>query len=156
TNSSGQNATSTPSVVSVGSGSGGSAPTVTASGSLTFCPGSRVTLTASPASSYQWSNGATTQSINVSASGTYTVTTNNGSCGATSAPIVVNSNSTPATPTISVVSGAGGNCSGPVTLTCSPSNGYLWSNGATTQSITVSSGTYTVRAYTGPSCFATS
>ncbi len=64
-------------------------PTITAGGPTTFCPGGSVTLTASAGSSYSWSNGATTQSITVSAAGSYTVTVSNGACSATSAATVV-------------------------------------------------------------------
>jgi len=46
---------------------------ITASGATTFCQGGNVTLKANSGSSYLWSNGATTQSISVTASGTYTV-----------------------------------------------------------------------------------
>jgi hypothetical protein len=85
----GCSATSTPVVVSVRS-----APLPTAaiasSGPTTFCEGGATTLTATAASSYQWSNGATTQSINVNQSGTYKVTvTNADGCFATSAPTTV-------------------------------------------------------------------
>src|SRR6185369_4065333 len=42
-------------------------------------------------------------------------------------------------------------------LSSSLSGGYLWSNGATTKSITVSaSGSYTVRSYNAGGCFSTS
>jgi len=49
------------------------APTITASGPTTFCIGGSVTLTSSAGTSYLWSTGATTQSINVTTSGSYTV-----------------------------------------------------------------------------------
>jgi hypothetical protein len=59
--------------------------TVTASGSTAFCSGGSVTLNASAGSSYLWSNGQTTASIVVNASGNfnYTVTAANG-CSANS------------------------------------------------------------------------
>ncbi len=64
--------------------------TITPSGSLSLCPGGNVTLTANQGQSYQWSNGATSQSITVSSAGTYTVTVNNGpNCSATSSPVSV-------------------------------------------------------------------
>ena len=47
--------------------------TITAGGPTTFCAGDSVMLTASSGGSYVWSNGATTQSINVKAAGSYTV-----------------------------------------------------------------------------------
>lgn len=50
-------------------------PSVSASisGSPTLCQGSSVVLTSSPATSYLWNNGATTQSITVTAAGNFRV-----------------------------------------------------------------------------------
>jgi len=66
-------------------------PTITASGPATFCEGESVTLTSSPGSSYLWSTGATTQSINITISGSYTVkiTNTNGCLSAESVPVEV-------------------------------------------------------------------
>ena len=58
--------------VNVVVGSPGST-TITPTGPLTFCDGGSVTLTAGSGSNYQWSNGATTQSILVSSAGNYSV-----------------------------------------------------------------------------------
>ncbi|MDQ3051717.1 MAG: proprotein convertase P-domain-containing protein [Bacteroidota bacterium] len=78
----------------------GTVPVITANGSTALCPGSSVTLTSSPAPSYLWSNGATTQSITVNAAGTYTVTTDIGSaCPASSAPISITVQTMPVTVT---------------------------------------------------------
>jgi large repetitive protein len=132
-------------------------PTVNVSGPTTFCQGGSVTLTASPAASYLWSNNATTQAITVSTAGSYSVTvTDANGCQATSSPVNVTVNPTPA-PTIT----AGGPTTfcqgGSVTLTSSPSASYLWSTGATTQSITVStSGSYTVTVTNANGCTGTS
>jgi len=49
------------------------APTVTSSGSTTICEGDVVSLSSSAGDSYLWSNGETTQSIDVTDGGTYTV-----------------------------------------------------------------------------------
>lgn len=50
-------------------------PEVTTSGELTFCEGGSVTLTSSEASAYNWSNGlGTSQSVEVTQSGSYYVT----------------------------------------------------------------------------------
>ena len=49
-------------------------PTATITGPHFFCADSSVTLTASAAQSYLWSNGATTQTVTVSEAGVYTVT----------------------------------------------------------------------------------
>lgn len=75
---------------------GGTPPVISASGSTTFCQGGSVSLTASPANSYLWSNGATTQSITVSQAGSYSVSINSGSnCSSVSAPVTVNVNPLP-------------------------------------------------------------
>jgi hypothetical protein len=70
-------------------------PTVTASGPLSFCPGGSVTLTSSPALSYQWLKngvaigGATSASYIATNAGTYKVRVNT-ACGIrTSGPVVV-------------------------------------------------------------------
>jgi hypothetical protein len=147
---------STSAATSVTITSGPTAPTISTSGSTTFCSGGSVTLTSSSSTGNTWSNGATTQSITVNQSGTYTVLVSNGTCTANSAPTVVTVNAVPTAPTITA-SGATTICSGSsLTLTSSSSTGNTWSNGATSQSITVNqSGTYTVTSGTG-SCSATS
>jgi subtilisin-like proprotein convertase family protein len=63
--------------------------TITPSGPTSICQGGSVTLTANIASNYLWSTGATTQSITVSAAGTYTVSSNCGTSVSTSAPVTV-------------------------------------------------------------------
>ena len=73
-------------------------PTISASGPLTFCSGGSVTLTSSAASGNTWSTGATTNSIDVTSSGTYTVSVSSGGCTSTSAASVVTVNPTPTTP----------------------------------------------------------
>jgi PKD repeat protein len=135
-------------------------PTITPSGSTTFCTGGSVTLSAPASTSYLWSpGGATTQTLNVTASGSYTVTVSNASgCTATSAATVVTVNAAPATPTITP-SGATTFCTGgSVTLSAPASTSYLWSpGGATTQTLNVTaSGSYTVTVSNASGCTATS
>ncbi|RYD93428.1 MAG: hypothetical protein EOP50_11150, partial [Sphingobacteriales bacterium] len=135
-----------------------SVPTITASGPTTFCQGGSVTLTSSSATGNIWSNGATTQSITVSDAGSYTVSVNNGVCTtAPSAATVVSLTAGLPTPTITA-SGATTFCEGgSVTLTSSSATGNIWSNGATTQSITVSaSGNYSVLVNNGTCASASS
>lgn len=64
-------------------------PTITANGPLTFCQGGNVTLTSSSLVNNVWSNGSLAQSIVVTNSGTYTVSTVTGSCSIVSANVVV-------------------------------------------------------------------
>jgi hypothetical protein len=131
-------------------------PTISASGSTTFCNGGSVILTSSSATGNTWSNGAASQSITVASSGNYSVTVSNGACSSTSNPTPVTVNSNPATPTISA-SGSTTFCNGGlVTLTSSSTTGNTWSNGATSQSITVTtSGNYSVTVSNG-TCSSTS
>lgn len=87
-------ATSTATTVNV---SASPAPTVNASATAA-CSGETVTLTASSADSYLWSNNATTQAIQVTASGNFTVTTtNSNACNGVgaSAPTTVTFTATP-------------------------------------------------------------
>ncbi len=66
-------------------------PVITSSGSIQPCIGGFVTLDAGIYSTYLWSTGVTTQSINVSTSGTYSVSVSDANgCSATSAPFNVN------------------------------------------------------------------
>jgi hypothetical protein len=156
TNANGCSATSAATSVTVDPSP--ATPTISAGGSTTFCEGGSVTLTAPSSSFYLWSNGATTQSIVVTASGSYSVTvTNAGGCSATSAATAVTVNAAPATPTITP-SGPTTFCEGgSVTLTAPNGFSYLWSTGATSQSIVVNaSGSYSVTVTNANGCSATS
>ena len=132
--------------VVVGTNNGPATPVITASGPLVFCQGGSVVLTSSAASGNTWSTSATTQSITVTSSGSFTVTQTVGGCTSPpSAPVVVTVNPIPAAPTITA-SGPLSFCpGGSVTLSSSASSGNLWSDNETTQSIVVNTaGTYTV------------
>ncbi len=156
TNTSGCSSTSAPVVVTVNSIP--SNPTITASGPTTFCDGGTVVLTSSQGTGNNWSTGETTQDINATSSGSYTVTyTDANGCSATSTPISVVVNPSPATPTISA-SGPTSICDGEVvTLTASNATGILWSTNETTQDINVStSGSFTVTYTDANGCSATS
>lgn len=112
-------------------------PTITASGSTTFCTGGSVELTSSATTGNTWSTNATTANITVSTTGNYSVTvTDANGCVSVSTPISVNVSNAPA-PTISATSTQA--CSGDVvTVTSSAADSYSWSTGETTQSIQVS------------------
>ena len=63
--------------------------TITPNDNTTFCQGSNVVLEASEGTSYNWSNGASTQSITVTQGNTYTVTVTDGnSCTASASQVV--------------------------------------------------------------------
>lgn len=128
-------------------------PTITPSGATSFCTGGSVDLTASAATGYLWSTNATTSSITVNTSGSYTVEiTDANGCTATSSAINVNVSNAPE-PTVQV-NGSTELCEGEtVVLTASNSDSYMWSNNATTQSITVSAaGTYHVTTTNADAC----
>ena len=127
---------------------------ISANGNTTFCQGGSVTLTASSGSSYLWSNGQTSQSITVIQTGTYSVQVTDNGCSATSQSVSV----TVTNPTASIsTNGLTTFCQGgSITLTASSGDSYLWSNGQTTQSITVTqTDSYSVEV-TENSCSATS
>lgn len=127
---------------------------ITASGPVNFCAGDSVTLTATPGTSYLWSNGATSQSITVSQNGTYNVTVHFGNCTATSPPITTNVTGIAAAIT---PSGPLTFCQGQsVTLNSSAAPNYSWSTGSSSSSIVVNnSGTYTLTV-TSNGCSSTS
>lgn len=102
-------------------------PIVTISGPLTFCEGGSVRLTA-PAgfNAYLWSNGATTQTIKVTESGSYTVSvSDNNGCTGTSTEVDVTVYDAP-TPTLTVVGGPF--CAGDSALVSAPAGyvSYTW------------------------------
>ena len=125
-------------------------PTISANGPTSFCPGGSVTLTSSSTTGNTWSTGATTQSITVNSAGTYSVALSNGTCVTNSTPINITSLTAPSVPTITANSPTTFCSGGNVTLTSSSASGNTWSNGATTQAITVnSSGNYSVTVSNG-------
>jgi hypothetical protein len=129
-----------------------SQPTITAGGPTTFCQGGSVTLSASSGTSYLWSDGSMSASINPSSTGTYTVqVTNAAGCQSiASASTVVTVNSLPNAPIISPNAPTTFCAGGTVNLASSAGITYLWSNGSTSYAVDVtSSGTYTVQI-TGP------
>jgi hypothetical protein len=116
----------------------------------TFCTANppSVTLTASGASSYSWSTGASGSSIVVTPSVTtvYSVTGYNGSCSATNSYTITGIVS----PTVTISPSSPSVCSGAsVVLTASGASTYSWSTGATSFSIVVSPTTNTTYSVTG-------
>jgi large repetitive protein len=126
------------------------------SGSLSFCQGGSVTLTAVGANSYTWSNSSSNSTINVTTSGNYSVIgTDTNGCSATSNAVSILVN-TPIVPTVAAV-GATNVCKTNVTINSTSASSYLWSNGDTTASISASvSGSYSVTTTDSNGCQATS
>ncbi|MFM8597258.1 MAG: GEVED domain-containing protein, partial [Flavobacteriales bacterium] len=156
TNAAGCTASSAPITINAAA-----APTVnvTANGPVSFCPGGNVVLNsaASAGSTYLWSNGATTPNITATTSGVYFVTvTNAAGCQTSSNNIVVNAQQTfNATATaLSPTTVCQGTA---VTLVATPGATYLWSNGATTQGVNVTTaGPISVTVTNASGCTATS
>jgi hypothetical protein len=132
-----------------------SAPAITSStGGGVVCAGQTLTLTATDAASYVWSNGATTRNVTVKDAGSYTVRTKdaNGCESPQSGSFDVKVNALPAPTTIT----PGGKTSfcpdSSVTLTAAAAN-VVWSNNFPTQSIVAAQpGTYTARVKDGNGC----
>ncbi|MBK8470749.1 MAG: SprB repeat-containing protein [Sphingobacteriales bacterium] len=115
----------------------------------TVCPGGTTVLDAGAGSAYLWSEGSTTQTITVGI-GTYSVTVTN-AVGCTGSGSAVVDEYPPFTVTIpdEVV------CPGGTTILDAGAGGaYLWSEGSTTQTITVGMGTYSVTVTNVNSCTA--
>jgi gliding motility-associated-like protein len=94
---------------------------------------------------YNWSNGASTQSININTTGTYSVTATH-ACGSQSQSFIIDNYPSPA---LSIGKDTS-LCSSqlPFSLTATPGfDTYLWSNTSTSQNIDITqSGTYIVAA----------
>ena len=106
-------------------------------GTNAICSGQSTTLTASGGGNYLWSTGATTAAITVSptATTTYTATVSQGSC----VNLVSRTVTVTTTPVPNPTALPAGICAGQSsTITASGGGTYVWNNGATTSSITVS------------------
>lgn len=128
-------------------------PTVSLGNDTTICPSTSLTLNAgNPGSTYLWSNGAATQSISVTNPGTYSValTTATSPCMGRDTIIV-----SPGTVPVNILQAGADLCEGN-TLTLDAGNmgsTYLWSTGATTQTIDVTTGgTYTAAITSADGC----
>lgn len=87
--------------------------TISPVGPVSICQGGSVTLTAGTADQYLWNYGPVSQSVNINAGGSYSVTvTNTQGCSATSAPVIVNQLPLP----VATISGTTTLCSGGNTI----------------------------------------
>ncbi len=134
-------------------------PNPVISGAENICYGDTITLQTENFETYLWSNGATTQSIEISEIGAndYSVTvTDANACTATSESINVEIYPLPE----SQITRAENVCYGDtITLQTENFERYLWSNGATTQSIEISeigASDYSVTVTDANACTATS
>jgi hypothetical protein len=132
---------------------------IQASGALKFCQGGSVTLSATGANQYLWSNSSSSTFVQVNASGVYSVlgTDSNGCLGSSDSVEVTVFD--PVIPTIDAMGSTTNKyvCNTNVPIQCTPASSYLWSNGATTSSITVGvSGFYSVITTDSNGCTATS
>lgn len=118
----------------------------------TICEGTQLTLsTGDPGLSHVWSNGQTSPTITIDQAGTYSVDVSNGYC-TSSASLVVSTLPLPQNSLNNVTTCV----DNAVTLNAgNPGCTYLWSTGATTQSIAApTSGTYSVQVTNALGCSA--
>jgi len=130
-------------------------PVINPSGNLSFCEGSSIFLSATAgASQYAWSNSQSTQQILVNSSGTYAVQIGDGTClSEASDPVVVTAIPAPAKPVITTAGNTTICGAGTVDLSGPAGFEYTWSNGATTQTITVSqTGVFFLTVKSGANC----
>lgn len=126
------------------------------------CSGTGLQLNGSGGNTYTWSPATSLNNANIAnpiatplVTTNYTLTVNNGCTSLPSNPITVTVFQQPPAATITA-NGPTTFCQGnSVVLSSSPSASYLWSNGATTQTITVnSSGNYSVTVTDANGCTA--
>lgn len=131
-------------------------PAITALRPVTFCDRDYTRLRSSDAFSYLWSNGSTDKEIEIRTSGDFTISARdqNGCVSPASAVMKVVANPLPQQPTIKA--------DGPlvfcadlsVNLQSTAAAGFLWSNGASTQTLNVTkAGTYSVRTINQFQCY---
>ncbi|MES2140357.1 MAG: PKD domain-containing protein [Bacteroidota bacterium] len=135
--------------------SGTAVATITVGGALaitvnseTICAGQSAALSASGGTTYQWSTGATSNSITESPTATtsYTVTGISGGCSGTAiATVAIGNNLALTVNSTSICAGQS------TTLTVSGATTYLWSTGSTDNSITDTPLTTTSYTVTGTS-----
>jgi Zn-dependent metalloprotease/subtilisin-like proprotein convertase family protein len=111
-----------------------------------------IRLSASPLL-YQWSNGATTPSITVNDSGTYSITVTDSNGCTTATPAVITS-VVPLPVSVITADGPLTFCQGDsVVLSASVNNSYQWNSGQTTQNLSVtSSGNFSVAVTDSNGC----
>ena len=125
------------------------APIISASGPLNFCPGGSVVLTSSSPNSNQWSTGETTVAITVSTTQNITLYTTSGLCASELSTMPVVRYDT-IQPLITVLGGGAALCTGTRDLMADglpQFTSWIWNTTETSQTINISiAGTYSVEA----------
>lgn len=136
-------------------------PVTNITGPATICSGGTATLVATGGTQYSWSSSPTgfsstqdTVQVSPTTNTAYYVTVTQGQCSSTDTFFVGI-----AQPPAVSITGTSATCSGdPATLTVSGGSSWLWSNGATTSSISVNpavTSTYSVTATSAGNCTST-
>ncbi|MGL5892579.1 MAG: T9SS type B sorting domain-containing protein, partial [Bacteroidia bacterium] len=123
-------------------------PAVSLGSDTILCPGDVLTLDAQNAgANYNWNTGASSQSILVSAAGTYSVTVTDQNCSAADTVNISITQNIEFDETVSLCGSPGG-----VVLDAgNPGASYLWSTGETSQTISIQqAGTYWVSINAAP------
>ncbi|QRR02571.1 sialate O-acetylesterase [Dyadobacter sandarakinus] len=131
-------------------------PTISALRPTTFCERDYTTLRSSEAYVYLWSNGYNGREMEIRQTGDYTLSVRdqNGCVSPASPTVKVVANPLPPTPTISAEGPLVFCADLSVNLNASPAAGFLWSNGAATQTLKVTNaGTFSVQTINEFQCF---
>ena len=137
-------------------------PAVSISGNTSFCQGVTETLTATAGyNNYNWSTNSTNQSIDVTSSGTYSVTVTDANGCQNNTSVTVTTLSVPTAPTATTENNT--SCTSPngsITVTNPVGAGYTYSIGGDFQSAAtfsnISAGTYTLTVKNTNGCTSTS
>jgi hypothetical protein len=131
-------------------------PAITALRPATFCERDYTVLQSSDAYSYVWSNGSNNREIEVRESGDFTISSRdaNGCTSIPSAALKVTRNPLPSRPVITA-DGPTTFCADlSVNLSSDTAPGYLWSNGATSKTINITTaGSFFVQKISEFNCF---
>ena len=129
-------------------------PHATISGVLNVCSGSTV-LNASPGLSYLWNNGATTQNLTITSTGTYSVTVVDSNGCSSVGSVIILANQVAPQPTMQIIQPTCSTATGSVLIT-SPAAQYSYDNGATwtanASSGNLAIGTYNIKVITATGC----
>ncbi len=114
-------------------------PAITPNTALAICAGTSNLLSAPTGfTQYLWSNGAVTQQLPVTVAGSYSVKVGDGTCLSTASdPVAIGVAEIPSKPVVVITGNTSFCMEGSVDLSGPDGYNYLWSNGSTTQKITI-------------------